>query len=283
VTFFLLAVLLVAAMAVQARFGLRPLRQLRADVIAVRRGQADLIEGEFPSEIAPLAEELNLLIGANREIVERARTQVGNLAHALKTPLSVIVNEADGQATPLAAKVIEQTALMRAQMSFYLERARAAARAGAIGVSTDPAAALEAMQRTFGKIYRHVDVATECPESLRFLGEKQDFDDMLGNLIDNACKWARSEVLVHIAPLPAAVGERVFFRADIDDDGAGLPADQRVEALRRGRRLDESKPGSGLGLSIVADLAAAYGGRLELGDSPLGGLRASLTLPATLG
>jgi len=282
VTFFTLALLLVAAMAAQARYGLRPLRLLRGDVIAVRRGQADRIAGEFPTEIAPLAAELNLLIATNREIVERARTQVGNLAHALKTPLSVIVNEAEAEAGPFAGKVAEQAQVMRHQVAFYLERASAAARAG-IGVATPAAPALEAMARAFAKIYAHVDLSVDCPEGLRFLGEKQDFDDMLGNLVDNGCKWARSEARVSIEPPTldaSASADRPFLRAVIDDDGPGLAPERREEALRRGQRIDESKPGSGLGLSIVKDLAEAYGGRLELTDSPLGGLRAVLLLPA---
>jgi signal transduction histidine kinase len=281
VTFLLLALLLVAAMALQARYGLRPLRRLRRDVIAVRRGQAERIDGAFPLEIAPLADELNLLIGANREIVERARIQVGNLAHALKTPLSVIVNETDADPSALAQKIGEQAELMRDQLAFHLDRARAASRAGAIGASADAAPALAALARAFAKIYPAIDLAVDCPESVSFLGEKQDFDDMAGNLIDNACKWARSEARVSVELPSAAARERAFLRLVIDDDGPGLAPDQRAEAVRRGRRLDESKPGSGLGLSIVADLASAYGGGLELGDSPLGGLRATLALPAS--
>jgi signal transduction histidine kinase len=281
VTFLTLALLLVAAMALQARYGLRPLLALRRNVIAVRRGQADRIAGEFPREIAPLAAELNLLISTNRDIVERARTQVGNLAHALKTPLSVIVNEAETEATPLAEKVVEQALVMRDQVAFYLDRARAAARAGAIGVATPAAPALAAIARALEKIYPRVDLSVECPDHLRFLGEKQDFDDMLGNLIDNACKWARGEAMARIEPPERrSSGERLFLRAIIDDDGPGLAPERRAEALRRGRRLDESKPGSGLGLAIVKDLAEAYGGRLELGASPLGGLRVILLLPA---
>ncbi|WP_294540544.1 ATP-binding protein [uncultured Rhodoblastus sp.] len=282
VTFLALALLLVAAMALQARYGLRPLRSLRRDVIAVRRGQAENIAGVFPLEIAPLADELNLLIAANREIVERARIQVGNLAHALKTPLSVIVNETDGDDSGLARKIGEQAELMRGQLSFHLDRARAASRAGAIGASADPSPALAALARAFAKIYPAIDLAVDCPENVSFLGERQDFDDMAGNLIDNACKWARSEVRVLVEIPPMGARDRAFFCATIDDDGPGLTVAQRAEALRRGRRLDESKPGSGLGLSIVADLASAYGGRLELGDSPLGGLRATLVLPAAL-
>ncbi|HUO55105.1 MAG TPA: sensor histidine kinase [Rhodoblastus sp.] len=282
ITFFLLALLLVAAMAIQVRYGLRPLRQLRRDVVAVRRGQAQGVSGDFPQEIAPLAEELNLLIGANREIVERARIQVGNLAHALKTPLSVIVNEADAEDSPLARKVSAQAEVMGDQVKFYLDRARAATRAGAIGASTDPTAALAALGRAFAKIYPAIDLALDCPRGLRFRGERQDFDDMAGNLIDNACKWAKSAVRVEAESLPSG-GDRAFLRLTIDDDGPGLAEEQRAEALRRGRRLDESKPGSGLGLSIVVDLAAAYGGRLELGEAPMGGLRATLILPALPG
>jgi signal transduction histidine kinase len=280
VTFVVLAVLLVAAVAIQVRFGLRPLRQLRREVVAVRRGRAEAVSGQFPREVAPLAEELNLLIAQNREIVEQARIQVGNLAHALKTPLSVIVNDADAEPSGLGRKVAEQAEVMRDQVNFYLDRARAATRAGAIGASADPASALAAMARAFAKIYPAIDLAVDCPPDLRFRGERQDFDDMAGNLIDNACKWARGAVRVTAQPLASGDGDRLFFRLAIDDDGPGLPAGRREDVLRRGRRLDEGKPGSGLGLSIVADLAAAYGGRLTLDNAPLGGLRALLVLPA---
>ncbi len=280
ITFFILAVLLVAAVAIQVRFGLRPLRLLRREVVAVRRGRAEAVSGRFPSEVAPLAEELNLLIAQNREIVERARIQVGNLAHALKTPLSVIVNESDAEESALARRVAEQAEVMRDQVKFYLDRARAATRAGAIGASADPAVALAAMARAFAKIYPAIDLAVDCPPNLRFRGEGRDFDDMAGNLIDNACKWAGGAVWVTAESVASSDADRPFFRLAIDDDGPGLAAYRREEALRRGRRLDESKPGSGLGLSIVADLAAAYGGSLTLAESPLGGLRAVLVLPA---
>jgi signal transduction histidine kinase len=179
--------------------------------------------------------------------------------------------------------VAQQAEVMRDQLGFYLDRARAATRAGAIGAAADPAPALEALARAFARIYPAIDLAVDCPAGLRFQGEKQDFDDMAGNLIDNACKWAKSEARVQAETLPAGEGERLYFRLVVEDDGPGLPLERRAEAMRRGRRLDESKPGSGLGLSIVADLSSAYGGRLELADSPLGGLRAALTLPALPG
>ncbi len=281
ITFTLLALALVGTTALQVAYGLRPLKRLRDGVMAVRRGQAEQIDGEFPYEIAPLASELNLLIGANRDIVARARTQVGNLAHALKTPLSVIMNEAAGENDPVAEKAREQALLMRDQVNFYLERASAAARAGAIGAACDVEPAIAGLVRTFAKIYPGKTLAfAGGAESLRFLGERQDLEDMLGNLIDNACKWARQEVRVAIQRQPPAnASERAMFTALIDDDGPGLPQQSREKAARRGQRLDESKPGSGLGLSIVTELAADYGGALTLETSPIGGLRALLTLP----
>jgi signal transduction histidine kinase len=281
VTFVLLAAGLLGVIFFQIAFGLRPLRALQDAVSAVRRGASEKIEGAYPSELAPLSDELNLLVSANRDVVERARTQVGNLAHALKTPLSVILNEAGENDGPLADKVREQAALMRDQVSFYLDRARAAARAGAIGATTDVAPALDALVRTFRKIHREREIACHEPpaEGLRFLGEKQDFEELVGNLLDNACKWAASQVDVSVA-LEAAAAGRSTLEVVIDDDGPGLSPEQRIEAIRRGRRLDETKPGSGLGLSIVTDLAAAYGGALSLEQSPLGGLRAVLKLPA---
>jgi signal transduction histidine kinase len=280
IAFALLAIALALATAFQVRFGLRPLRLLQRELSLIRRGERGRIEGAYPSEIAPLSEELNLLIATNRDIVERSRTQVGNLAHALKTPLSVIINEADAAPGPLADKVSEQAALMRDQISFYLERARAAARAGAIGATTDVAPVIAALLRTFGKIYgdRGVVFSGEVPPDLRFLGERQDLEEMIGNLLDNAGKWAKKEVRLVVRREVGAAGRSALVFT-IDDDGPGLPADQRKAATRRGQRLDETKPGSGLGLSIVANLAADYGGSLSLGTSPEGGLRAEARLP----
>ncbi|MFO1114727.1 MAG: ATP-binding protein [Beijerinckiaceae bacterium] len=280
VTFLLLAAGLLGVIAFQIVFGLRPLRALEAAVSAVRRGTSEKVEGVYPNELAPLADELNLLVSANRDVVERARTQVGNLAHALKTPLSVLINEAGDGDDALAGKVREQTAIMRDQVAWYLDRARAAARAGAIGATTEVAPALDALLRTFRKIHREraIEMRNTPGQDMRFLGERQDFDDLVGNLLDNACKWARQTVEVAIALEPSP-GGRAMLEIVIDDDGPGLAPDQREEAVRRGRRLDETKPGSGLGLSIVTELAAAYGGALALQESPSGGLRAVLRLP----
>jgi len=281
-TFVALALALILSSAAQLRFGLKPLRQFQREVAAVRRGEARQIEDVFPPDISPLADELNLLIAANREVVEHARTQVGNLAHALKTPLSVIGNEASADQSPFAAKVKEQAAIMRNQLSFYLNRARAAVRARTVGSAADVNAAIEALARTFEKIYadRAICFARAMPESIRFQGERQDFDEMAGNLIDNAGKWAQSAVSISVAGEPQRTdSERRFFVVTIDDDGPGLSPGLRQAALSRGKRLDETKPGSGLGLSIVADLASLYGGQLSLETSPQRGLRAVLKLP----
>jgi len=246
-------------------------------------GRAERLEGEFPVEIAPLARETNALIDANREIVERARTHVGNLAHAIKTPLSVIVNEASTRvADPFAAKVLEQADVMRDQVAHHLERARIAARLTIIGTVTEVAPAIEALRRTMEKNHRGrgIAIGVEADAQAKFRGERQDLEEMAGNLVDNACKWAASQVFIEVlVERPAEPGAGPMLRIIVDDDGRGLSAAERAQVSRRGQRLDESKPGSGLGLSIVIDLAALYGGSLSLGNAPIGGLRAELVLP----
>lgn len=278
-TFLLLGAGLGVSTLLQIRFGLRPLSKLRRAVAQVRRGEAERIRGRYPGDIAPLAEELNLLLEANREILERARTQVGNLAHALKTPLSVLLNEAEGRAGDLSALVREQAALMRHQVDYYLNRARAAALARTLGAVTEVAPALEALTRTFGKIYRERDLTIEvqAPAGIRFRGERQDLEEMVGNLIDNACKWARTTVQVKASLL--GDGDRRRLCLEVSDDGPGVPESARAKAMKRGHRLDEGKPGSGLGLSIVVDIAGHYGGRLDIRTSLLGGAKAVLELP----
>jgi signal transduction histidine kinase len=282
VTFGALALALLGSAMLQVRFGLRPIGQLRRALAAIRRGEADRIEGDFPTEIAPLTEELNQLVSTNREIVERARTQVGNLAHALKTPLSVLMNEAETAKGPLATKVREQSTLMNDQVQHYLDRARAATRAVAIGANTPVEPVLQRLVRVFSRIHGEKGVAFryEAEPGLTFRGERQDLEELLGNLADNAGKWAKSTVVITARRLPVADGGRPMMALGVVDDGPGLPQHMRSEALQRGRRLDESKPGSGLGLSIVHDLATMYAGTLALGDGPEGGLAVSVTLPA---
>src|ERR1700733_3864950 len=283
-TFAALTAALLITTAFQVRFGLAPLKRISASLAAIRSGRAERLEGDFPFEIAPLARETNALIDANREIVERARTHVGNLAHALKTPLSVIVNEAAAHgADPFATKVLEQADVMRSHLAHHLERARIAARLTIIGTVTEVAPAIEALRRTMEKIhrYRGITIAVDADPAAKFRGERQDLEEMAGNLVDNACKWAASQVYIEVlVERPVEPGATPMLRIIVDDDGRGLSAAERAQVSRRGQRLDESKPGSGLGLSIVIDLAALYGGSLTLGSAPIGGLRAELVLPA---
>ena len=284
VTFSILAVVLLLTTTFQVRFGLAPLKRITGGLAAIRSGTAERLAGKFPEEIAPLARETNALIEANREIVERARTHVGNLAHALKTPLSVMVNEAAARGDdPLAVKVREQAAIMRDQVARHLERARLAARLTVVGTVTEVAPVVTALARTMEKIHRDRNIAIDvhADEKARFRGERADLEEMIGNLVDNACKWAGARVAVEVVcERPDPASEREVVRIVVDDDGRGLSPSEREQVAKRGQRLDETKPGSGLGLSIVVELAGLYGGGLTLGTAPLGGLRAELVLPA---
>jgi len=283
ITFALLAAVLLLTTMFQVRFGLAPLKRITDSLAAIRAGTAERLAGQFPEEIAPLARETNALIDANREIVERARTHVGNLAHALKTPLSVMVNEATARPSdPLAAKVLEQADIMRDQVARHLERARLAARTSMIGSVTEVAPVVTSLARTMQKIHhdRGIAVDVRADDAARFRGERPDLEEMIGNLVDNACKWAASRVAIEVAREPADVASDGKLRIVVDDDGRGLSVAEREQVATRGRRLDETKPGSGLGLSIVTELASLYGGGLKLGAAPLGGLRAELVLPA---
>nr|WP_238934887.1 sensor histidine kinase [Maricaulis parjimensis] len=263
----------------QVRIGLAPVLRMRDSVAEVREGHAQRVDGQYPTELQPLADELNAMLDHSRELVERSRTHVGNLAHALKTPIAVLKNEAHGQDGALADMVDKQTSVMTSQVEHHLRRARAAAHAKAIGARTDVAPVVKGLARTLEKINRAkgLTITAEAPETLRFKGEGQDLDEMVGNLMDNACKWARSTVRVSAE----RTGERQLTIM-IEDDGPGLDEQECESALKRGVRLDEQAPGSGLGLAIVGDLARAYEGELTLGRSALGGLSAKIMLPATI-
>jgi signal transduction histidine kinase len=284
ITFSVLLVVLLLTTMFQVRFGLAPLKRITGSLAAIRSGNAERLTGQFPEEIAPLARETNALIDANKEIVERARTHVGNLAHALKTPLSVMVNEAAAHGRdPFADKVLEQADIMRDQVARHLERARLAARLTVVGSITNVADVVKALARTMEKIHRGRGVAIEvhADNDARFRGERPDLEEMIGNLVDNACKWASSRVAIEVMrDRPDAASETAVVRIIVDDDGRGLSPSEREQVALRGSRLDESKPGSGLGLSIVVELAALYGGGLKLASAPTGGLRAELVLPA---
>jgi signal transduction histidine kinase len=207
---------------------------------------------------------------------------VGNLAHALKTPLSVLLNETSGRSDPLSEKVRVQVTMMRDQVQRHLERARLAARTAVVGTISDVTPVVMSLARTMPKIHRDRTLAIETRiiDEVKFSGERQDLEEMLGNLVDNACKWANARVEIEVfAKPPQRAGERSYFHVVIDDDGPGLAPEMHQQIPERGRKLDESKPGSGLGLSIVTELAALYEGKLSLGNAPIGGLRAELVLP----
>ena len=228
ITFTALTLALLLTTALQVRFGLAPLARISEGLAAIRSGRAERLQGKFPVEIAPLARETNALIDANREIVERARTHVGNLAHALKTPLSVIVNEAAARGNdPLAYKVLEQTDIMRDQVARQLERARLAARSTVVGTSVEVPPVVTALARTMEKLYRARDIAidVDVPDHARFRGEQQDLEEMVGNLVDNGCKWAQSRVAIEVmADQPPSDGAKSRVRIIVDDDGPGLLA-----------------------------------------------------------
>jgi signal transduction histidine kinase len=245
-------------------------------VSEVRKGKRDRLERSYPEELEPLARELNALVAHNQEVVERQRTHVGNLAHALKTPLSVMLTEATQRPGPLAEVVSHQAELMRGQVDHHLRRARAAARAQAMGERTAVEPVLDELASTIERVMlpKAVTIDWRCPEDLCFRGERQDLLEIAGNVIENAGKWCKGKVRVTASPVSA---ER--FTLIVEDDGPGLPPERRGEVLKRGARLDESAPGSGLGLAIVDELARAYGGELTLGDSAMGGLKVELTLP----
>jgi signal transduction histidine kinase len=273
----ILGVGLIAAVFIQVRIGLQPLNRVSRALARIREGQARRLEGRFPAEIAPLASELNSLIEHSAEVVGRARTHVSNLAHFLKTPLSVLASEASAQPGQLADAVLRQVAVMRRQVDHYLSRARAAGALDVLGNRTSVRPVIDDLSRVLTRIHaeRGVTIDVDCPRDLAFRGERQDLEEMAGNLIDNACKWARARVVV-----AARKNGGASFELCVADDGDGIDPEERARVGERGERLDESVPGSGLGLAIVRDIAKLYGGTLTLGDSALGGLEARLTLPA---
>ncbi|NQY98050.1 MAG: sensor histidine kinase [Henriciella sp.] len=262
------------AMALGLRFALRPLDRIQSDITDIREGRQASLSGDYPEEVQPLSAELNKLLEHNRSVVTRSRTHVGNLAHALKTPLAVLRNEAKGE-SQLDDVVRRQTETMHANVEHYLRRAQAAARAEALGVRTQVLEAADGIARVMNKLFEREgkQVAVDISATLYVRTEQQDLEEILGNLLDNACKWTQRDVRVSAGP-----DEDGMIVIHIDDDGPGLSPQEREQAVKRGVRLDETAPGTGLGLSIVADIAGMNGGSLTLDESPLGGLRASVRL-----
>ena len=263
-------------------FGLRPLDHVRRALEHVRAGRSEELEGAFPREIAPLVSEVNALIESNRRIVERARTQVGNLAHSLKTPIAVLLNEARRLDEGPARLIGQQIATMQAQVQTYLDRARIAAQGATVLARTDPRPVAERLVRVMRRLHPELAFDLAVPDSTPALAmEQQDFEEIVGNLLDNAAKFAAKTVCLRMAPAGSGgdAGHRSFLSVVVEDDGEGLEEDQVAEALKRGSRLDETKPGTGLGLSIVSEIVKEYQGTLAIDRGPMGGVRATLVLP----
>ncbi len=266
----------------QVVIGLAPLKRLREALSALREGRTPRLDGRYPVELQPLVDDLNSVLDRQAATLERARAQAGNLAHALKTPLTILNQAAVAAGASVAerdelpALVLDQVRVARRHVDWHLARARAAAAAqNGTGLRTAVRPLAEGLVRVMQKIHadRRLSIGVDVDPRLAFAGESQDLQEMLGNLVDNACKAARSQVRID------ATQDAGQVRLTVDDDGPGIAPDQRAQALERGRRLDETA-GSGLGLAIVQELACLYGGSVELGSSPLGGLRAKLSLPA---
>lgn len=278
---FVLGASLIAALIFQVTYGLSPLKEIRKGLTAIRSGRVKRLEGRYPEEVSSLVEEMNALIDHNATIVERARTHTGNLAHALKTPLSVMLNEAEAQKGPLSKVVEKQAGVIRQHVEHHLSRARAAGQEQVISARTPAMTVASGLKRALGRIYSEKGISIELgdDQDLAFRGARQDLDEMLGNLMDNACKWAKSKVRISFSR--TEVGRQpARLYIIIEDDGPGIPEQERAAVFNRGNRRDESVPGSGLGLSIVLDMASICGGAVELSESEdLGGLKAILDLP----
>jgi signal transduction histidine kinase len=277
--------LMVAAVTVlQIRVGLEPLHELQRDIAEVRRGEHERLQGDYPAELKPVTQELNALVDHNREVVERARRHVGNLAHALKTPIAVLKNaaaEGKGESEVVKQSIDEMEKFVERQLRRARVAARAESRAGAtIAYRTPVLQNLEDLVFMMEQKYDHekaIDISVEAEADVTFRGEREDLLEMVANLIDNACKYGRSQVVVRLLP---AFGN-CLFEIVVEDDGPGLGEADLAKAMARGARLDEAAPGQGLGLSILKETVDLYAGELLFERGDLGGLKARLRLPAT--
>ena len=273
-SFGILGLGLVVLAGLQAFWGLWPLRRVRRAIASIRSGSKSRIEDQFPAEIEPLTDELNALLAHNETQAEEARTHAGNLAHALKTPLTVITNAATARSPDLADTVCREATTMRRQVDHHLARARAIGRRSSAQAKSEVWPSLEAVERAVTRLYENVtiDLAGDKQASVRV--ERQDLDEMLGNLIENAAKYGGGRVFVTVKSGAECV------EIEIEDDGEGIPEAERAAIFDRGARLDLDKPGTGLGLAIARDVAEIYSGSIRLEESEdLGGLLARLKLP----
>jgi signal transduction histidine kinase len=284
-TLMMSAILAMVAGFAIVRRGLAPLDTMRRRLAAVRAGAAHRVDGRFPTEVQPLVSDLNALLDHQEKAVSRAQAKAGDLAHGLKTPLTILSHEAERAAAAghadLAAAMNEQIERMRRQIEYHLAHARAAAAGATPGARCSIAESAEALARTMRRLHAEREVAIELQvdPAHEVRCERADLDEMLGNLLDNACKWARARIVVRSALAGGTAAGRAIA-ITVDDDGPGIDPSMRGAVLQRGVRADEAAPGSGFGLAIVRDLAELYGGDLSLHSAPLGGVSARLTLPA---
>jgi signal transduction histidine kinase len=276
-SFALLGLGLIALAALQTLYGLWPLRDVRREIALMRSGRQDRInESALPDEVMPMVQEMNALIDHNEMQAEEARRHAGNLAHALKTPLTVIMNSATAQASDLSDTVIREATTMRRQVDHHLARARAVGRRGHSHSRSEVWPSLESVERAVGRLYAHVRLDMAGAKNLAVRVERQDLDEMLGNLVENAAKYGGGSVFVTV------VEQADMVEIQIEDDGRGIPEEERTRIFDRGVRLDTSKPGTGLGMAIVRDVAEIYNGAVELDESEdMGGLLVRLRLPKT--
>jgi signal transduction histidine kinase len=281
-TYFYLSIFGLGSISINALitlFGLSPLRAVGQTLQKIREGKSTRLEGEFPPEIAPLASEMNALIDNNRRIVERSRTQVGNLAHALKTPLAVMSNEGQALGGAKGAVIAEQTEAMQDQIQRYLQRARIGAQRESVVYRAPISPIIAPTLRTMQKLNPEKQFHAALPkEELVFAGEADDFQEIIGNVLENAAKWGKRRIELKASKVRSQSGAPMLS-VEISDDGRGLTEKQIAGGIKRGKRLDETKPGTGLGLSIVSDTVREYGGTVTLGRSALGGLSVTFTLP----
>jgi signal transduction histidine kinase len=278
------AAALILAAGLLIAFALRPLDQLREALGYVRNGQRKQISDPFPSEVQPLVDDLNGLLASTGELVQRARTQAGNIAHGLKTPLAILSDEAhrlerDGL-TNSAATIVSQVKKMQTHIDYQITRARAAAAQVTIGNSASVAVAADEVTSALQRLYRarEINVQIAVSPDIRVACDRQDLNEILATLLDNAFKHANRKVDVSIRPATAERRVTVL----IDDDGVGIPAEAREIVFNVGERWDSQEAGSGLGLAIARDLTRLYGGDVRLSESPLGGLRVELELPGVM-
>jgi signal transduction histidine kinase len=274
------AVVAMIAGVLQVRRGVSPIENLRTRLAGLHEGRDRRIDGAYPIEVQPLVNDLNALLDEREQAVRRAIAKAGDLAHGLKTPLAILAHEAErarvGGHGDVAAAVSQQVERMRRQIDYHLAHARAAAAGTTAAAPCSIKESADGLARALHRLHaeRGIIIDVRVPTDLTVRVQREDLDEMLGNLLDNACKWARARVAIDASAIVEGV------EIGVDDDGMGLAEEMREAVLARGVRADEAAPGSGLGLAIVRDLAELYGGSVSLQASPLGGLRARLRFPS---